>query len=465
MTGTVTLHEGDNRSTLRRLIAEGVRVHAVVTDPPYGLTSIQKRFGKTDAAPAKAEGNDGSFSRLSGGFMGKSWDATGIERDPEFWRLIFDILLPGGFVFAFSGSRTGHWQACAMEMAGFVMHPFHGWVYGSGFPKAHDLGKAVGKLLGEEYRGEWDGWKTGTQSQKPAIEPIYLGQRPVSEKTYAKNVVLHGVGGVNIDACRVPTEDNLNGGAYAEKPSERGELWGESAGNSWKRGGAGEYTKPAGRYPANLLLEDSDVVKSLFPDSKGQQGDVKGTEQSHIGDAGSNCYNTYGRIATSKRGDSGSAARFFNAFDPSDILPVFYHKKAGKEDRAGSKHPTVKPIGLIQHLVRHITPPGGVVLDPFAGSGTTAEAALREGFDCILMEADKQYCADLNARFFSEKVKISNCASLGDELDIPLGVKGVANEQPTCDLLAPSITADTEDGGTCNPPRKDPLAELLGIAV
>ena len=144
----VTLHPGDNRVTLRRLIDEGVRVHSVVTDPPYGLVSIQKRFGKEGAKNARTEGNDGSFARLSGGFMGKAWDGSGIERDPEFWALIYEILLPGGYVFAFSGSRTGHWQACAMEMAGFVMHPMHGWVFGSGFPKAHNAARAVDRAMG-----------------------------------------------------------------------------------------------------------------------------------------------------------------------------------------------------------------------------------------------------------------------------------------------------------------------------
>ncbi len=146
----VTLYAGDNREHLRKLIDEGVRVHSVVTDPPYGLVSIQKRFGKEGAAPARTEKNDGSFARLSGGFMGMSWDSTGIERDPEFWKLIYDILLPGGYVFAFSGSRTGHWQACAMEMAGFIMHPMHGWANGSGFPKAHAADKAIDKMLGVE---------------------------------------------------------------------------------------------------------------------------------------------------------------------------------------------------------------------------------------------------------------------------------------------------------------------------
>jgi hypothetical protein len=166
VTPTITLHEGDCRVSLRRLIDQGVRVHSVVTDPPYGLVSVTKRFGKDGAAPAK-HGTDGAFARASKGFMGKQWDGTGIERDPEFWRLIYEILLPGGMVFAFSGARTGHWQACAMEMSGFIMHPMHGWLNGSGMPKAHNP-----KLPG------WEGWRYGAQTQKPALENVYLGQKP-----------------------------------------------------------------------------------------------------------------------------------------------------------------------------------------------------------------------------------------------------------------------------------------------
>ncbi len=408
----ITLHAGDNRATLRRLINEGVKVHSIVTDPPYGLTSITKRFGKEGSAPARSEKNDGSFARLSGGFMNKAWDGTGIERDPEFWRLIWEILLPGGYVFAFSGSRTGHWQAVAMEQAGFIMHPMHGWVFGSGFPKAHNAGNAIDKHLGkgkakigsgdrdaESASGDyglknrcqqcgkpffssnacecpkprpvtdeglqWEGWAYGTQTQKPALEPIYLGQKPFSEKTGAANILKHGVGAVNIDGCRVPTEDNLNGGAYAENPTEREAMWGEEAGNSWRRGGAGEFKQPAGRHPANLMHDGSAEVIELFPNGNG---------------------------------------RFFNCF-PQDIDPIFYNTKAGKEDRAGGKHPTVKPVALMRHLVRHITPPGGVVLDPFAGSGTTAEAAKQEGFDCILMEAEPEYVEFLKLRFKIEEAE------------------------------------------------------------
>ena len=403
---TVTLHEGDNRESLRRLIDQGVRAHSVVTDPPYGLVSIQKRFGKEGAKGARTEGNDGSFSRLSGGFMGKAWDATGIERDPEFWKLIWEILLPGGYVFAFSGSRTGHWQACAMEMAGFVMHPMHGWVFGSGFPKAHAADKAIDKYLGAKravlgerdprsmydgrnressaintnWRGaegredtrdlskqvltapgspeaaQWEGWAYGTQTQKPALEPIYLAQKPFSEKTGAANLLKHGVGAVNIDGCRVPADGETiaNHSRGAESAISKGKYGDSKAQETHQTAG-----QSLGRHPSNLILDGSPEVVAMFPNE---------------------------------------SERFFHQFTP-DANPLFYHPKAGKVDRAGSKHPTVKPIALMQYLIRHITPPGGTVLDPFAGSGTTAEAARREGFDCILMEAEPEYIDFLKQRF------------------------------------------------------------------
>ena len=380
---SIKLYPGDNRESLRNLIDSGVRVHSVCTDPPYGLVSIQKRFGKEGYKPPRTEGNDGSFARLSGGFMGKKWDATGIERDPEFWKLIYDILLPGGFVFAFSGSRTGHWQACAMEMAGFIMHPMHGWVFGSGFPKGHAI-----KVEG------FEGWSHGTQTQKPALEPIYLGQKPFSEKTGDKNVAKHGVGAFNIDACRVQTNDSLNGGAYAKASDGRSYDSAWKGGSGFENGGAGAYVQPDGRYPANLLLDGSEDVVDMFPNGKsGKPGTRRknATSVAVSGDLGMNGLQV-------GYGDEGSTARFFHHFPP-DMNPVFYQPKATKADRAGGKHPTVKPIALMQYLIRHITPPGGIVLDPFAGSGTTAEAAAREGFDCLLMEAEDEYVSFLNSRF------------------------------------------------------------------
>lgn len=444
MQSTVTLYPGDNRISLQRLIDEGVRVHSVVTDPPYGLVSVQKRFGKEGSAAARTEGNDGSFARLSGGFMGKAWDGTGIERDPEFWKLIYDILLPGGYVFAFSGSRTGHWQACAMETAGFVMHPMHGWVFGSGFPKAHNASKAIDKhfgaerlVIGQSKRGsgaqpnklnnhgrgdtgigyadgsgkvfditapttteaaQWEGWAYGTQAQKPALEPIYLGQKPFSEKTGAANLLMHGVGAVNIDGCRVPAE--AGGRPLREVAPMRDDVEYNGLSLSGRADGSLQTSKAVGstdtgRHPANLILDGSPEVVAMFPDSNGS-GSARKLKRGDRGeDSGWGMGDQEGELRDAGK---GSAARFFHQFGP-DTDPLFYHPKAGKQDRAGSKHPTVKPIALMQYLIRHITPPGGVVLDPFAGSGTTGEAARREGFDVILMEAEQEYVDFLNQRF------------------------------------------------------------------
>ncbi|MER9524063.1 site-specific DNA-methyltransferase [Mesorhizobium sp. M0292] len=402
MGGTVTLHEGDNRVSLRRLIDQGVRVHSVVCDPPYNLESITKRFGKKGSAAARTEGNDGSFARLSKGFMGHAWDATGIERDPEFWKLVYEILLPGGYVFAFSGARTGHWQACAMEMAGFIMHPMHGWVYGSGWPKPTYI-KGI---------PEWEGWAYGTQSQKPALEPIYLGQRPFSEKGGVANVLKHGVGAFNIHGCKVgdgaESRDRSSDPSMDRRYNDRGATDFAALPGS-ARGGS-----PDGRSPSNLILDGSKSVVDLFPfGSSGKPGVMrKGTNDGAAYGAESRTPGT----PMSGYGDEGSNARFFHQFAPSaedyqwaidagEISEdrgdaIVYCAKATKADRAGSEHPTVKPIdGLLRYLVRHITPPGGVVLDPFAGSGTTAEAARREGFDCILMEAEPDYVQFVRGRF------------------------------------------------------------------
>ncbi len=419
------LYPGDNRVSLRRLIGQGVRVHSVVCDPPYGLTSVTRRFGKEGAAPAKY-GSDGAFARASAGFMGSTWDGTGIERDPEFWALVHETLLPGGYCIAFSGARTGHWQACAMELAGFIMHPMIGWVYGQGFPKDHDAERAVAQALcplpGRHFANEvppdarpndhvcprcpesaeWEGWAYGAQSLKPALEPIYVGQKPFSEKNGALNLLRHGVGALNIDACRAHAED-AQGGEYTIKRLGPGATNNEN--KTWKQDREfSGYQKP-GRHPANLVHDGSEVVLACFPDAPGQIARSSSSEtrkNQHV----------YGEMKrghadVAPRGDSGSAARFFNAFrvGPDEWVaepicePLIYQAKATKADRAGSKHPTVKPVALMRWLCRLVTPPGGVVLDPFAGSGTTGHAALEEGFDCILMEAEEQFCDDIRRRF------------------------------------------------------------------
>jgi DNA modification methylase len=344
------LIHGDSREELRRLIDARVRVHSVVTDPPYAL-SIVKRFGKEGAAPAKF-GRDGAFARASRGFMGKEWDTGEVAFDPEFWRLIHEILLPGGFVCAFSSPRTGHRQAVAMEDAGLIMHPFIGWTYSSGMPKAHSVSRSIG-AAGDG--AAWTGWSYGLQALKPALEPIYVAQRPFSERTGGLNVLAHGVGGMNIDACRVsgkPWKPLIATGLASKKFFSEGE--------------AKKVLKEPhalGRWPANLLHDGSQEVSAAL----------------------------------------GSAAEHFS---------IFHHGKANKTDRAGSNHPTVKPIALIQFLVRLVTPNGGTVLDPFAGSGTTGEAAKREGARCILIERESEYAADIRRRFAMRSAIPADCIDL-----------------------------------------------------
>lgn len=465
MISTVQLFEGDSREVLTRMIELGEQVDSVVTDPPYHLDSMVKRFGKEGYKPAKY-GRDGAYSRASAGFMGQKWDGsdddgTKIAQDPEFWSLVYRVLKPGGYIVAFSSSRTyGHMQV-AMEAAGFVTHPMIGWVYASGMPKAHSAARAIDKALGargeiipsgnpvrrirpgadqnkdgsleklddREYQpGEyvpatdeaqiWDGWYYGGQARKPAMEPIYIGQKPFSEKNGALNILKHGVGAVNIDGCRIPSE----GGKHRvdESSQERDYRDNGSTNFAMKPGPRGG--DPKGRWPANLIHDGSPEVVALFPESKGAKAPVKGTEPSS---PTKDIYGQFaGRVPGTFYGDqSGSSARFYESYPhPFDVcedveqtmntpfegVPIIYHPKANSRDRCSSRHPTVKPIGLMQSLTRHVTPDGGTVLDPFAGSGSTGAAAAMEGLRCILIEREHAYCADIRRRLsISEPVTFS----------------------------------------------------------
>jgi site-specific DNA-methyltransferase (adenine-specific) len=382
--------------------------------------------------------------------MGKLWDGSGIEIDPEFWALVLRVLKPGGYIVAFSSSRTYHRMACAIEDGGFITHPLIGWVYGQGFPKAHAADKAIDKLLGKagevtpqgdpvkrmipgadqldtgswlkengrEYQpgqyvpatpeaAEWAGWAYGGQVRKPALEPIYVGQKPFSEKSGAANILKWGVGAVNIDGCRVAGESTL-----VTRPAGS---FGRMNDDGWEPK-PGTNGSQLGRHPANLITDGSPEVIDLFPNTKSGK---PGVMRKGVNDGA--CYGAESRPPGTQMtgfGDEGSTARFFESY-PFDGEPIFYQAKGGKEDRAGSRHPTVKPIALMQALVRHITPPGGTVLDPFAGSGTTGEAALREGFNCILMEAEPEYIDFLYNRFagrMNAKLSVSN---LNELLDTP----------------------------------------------
>lgn len=412
LNGKVQLFNGDSREVLKRLPDNSI--DSVVTDPPYALVSIVKRFGSENAAPAK--GNE-AYQRASAGFMGRAWDTGETAFAVEFWAEVMRVLKPGGHVVAASGTRTYHRLAVAIEDAGFEIRDTILWLYGSGFPKSHDVERAINKAAGVEYiakpasgvgfmgadgpggynptinqlvqegestpeAAQWSGWGTAL---KPACEPWVLARKPLIG-TVAANVLEHGTGAINVDGCRVgwdgpPPEIGTPGwGGPAKKLSA---VPGQEAETV-------ERTPPSplGRWPANVIHDGSDEVVAGFPST----APAKASNRGALADIRGGKFNDAGGVivgsATVRGVDDagGSAARFF------------YSAKADKLDRAGSKHPTVKPVDLMQYLCRLITPPGGIVLDPFAGSGSTGEAAWREGFRCVLIEREEEYAEDIRQR-------------------------------------------------------------------
>jgi DNA methylase len=225
---------------------------------------------------------------------------------------------------------------------------------------------------------EWEGWGTAL---KPAFEPIVLARKPLSEKTVAANVLQHGTGAINIDGCRVGVDDAereiIDNRSGANSQADDGLIYGNGLGN--RAQGTTFKSHTQGRFPANVITDGSDEVVAAFPESSGGSATERSTSRA----------DGYGlsapTIKTAYEGE-GSAARFF------------YSAKADSDDRLGSKHPTVKPVDLMQWLVRLVTPKGGLVLDPFAGTGTTAEACYREGMNCMMVEREAEYQADIRRR-------------------------------------------------------------------
>ena len=355
---------------------------SVVTDPPYEL-----------------------------GFMGKIWDSTGIAFTTELWKEVYRTLKPGGYLLSFSASRNYHRMAVAIEDSGFEIRDQIMWIYGSGFPKSANLGKAIDKKqgnkriktgqiktharkgvavaeertainagsFGQEVEEEltvgtsdWEGWGTAL---KPAHEPIVMARKPLSEKTIAENVLKHGTGGINIDESRVETEDKT-------QRVNRGVEWGvrnDKSGNEPK-----VYGSTKGRYPANVIHDGSEEVLEGFPETKGRHGMTQ---------HGSGTNTKYGKFARTEQsfvndgvGDSGSAARFFYCSKVSKK-----ERNIGQSTDGKNNHPTVKPVALMKYLITLITPKGGKVLDPFNGSGSTGMACVELGYEYTGCELDPDY--------------------------------------------------------------------------
>lgn len=321
-------------------------IHSVVTDPPYGLSNVSMRHVRETLE--KWVTTDREYTpTVGGGFMGNDWDS--FVPPPAVWDEVLRVLKPGGHLLCFAGTRTLGLMEMSIVLAGFDIRDSIAWMYGTGFPKGQDMGKLISKATPDNTDDikKWIGWNSVL---KPAFEPIIMAQKPFKGSVSA-NVVSHSTGGINIDATRV-----------------------------------------GGRYPANVILDEDQA--EVLDEQSGITRSTGGSGDKSRGALGKTIYGKYedkGQALANAGGlgDVGGASRFF------------YVAKASKSERVvvnGVTHPTVKPLTLMRHLVKLVTPPGGVVLDPFAGSGTSVEAALLEGFKSIGIELESSYLPLILAR-------------------------------------------------------------------
>lgn len=367
------------------------------------------------------------------------------------------ILKPGGYLLSFGGSRTFHRLACAIEDAGFEVRDTISWLYGSGFPKSMDVSKAIDKAAGakrevvgvisarmpmaqangwgnpgtdtfrDDRKGtqdmlvtapatdaaeQWQGWGTAL---KPAWEPIVVARKPLNG-TVANNVLTHGTGALNIDGCRTPMQDdekNPSIARYKNSTPQKGNAGWDHVNRGARFDASAEHSASLGRWPANVLLDESQA--EILDEQTGtlKSGDNNKRKKPHQTDAMAGTLNMLDREEVAY-GDSGGASRFFPTFK--------YQAKAPKKERPvvdGVAHPTVKPLDLMRWLVRLVTPPGGWVLDPFGGSGTTGEAALAEGMCCVLIEREAEYLPLIKARIDrSAQLTIDQHAGHGNDTNV-----------------------------------------------
>lgn len=362
-------------------VIEKESIDSIVTDPPYELN-----------------------------FMGKGWDNAGVSFQPDTWKKCYEVLKPGGYLLAFGGSRTFHRIACAIEDAGFEIRDTIMWIYGSGFPKSMNIGLAIDKKNGIEIKSsyipndknnvygnkfgggktdnnlkaqnKWQGWGTAL---KPSFEPIIVARKPF-KGSLVDNVIKYGVGGINIDECRVGNETI----SIHNAPK------GTFAGGEYGRGSdTSSYRDSTGRFPANTILTydetDFEEVCGGFPNTK--TGNIKPHKNKSNGVCN---FNTQNETTNYFNGDSGSASRYFycakaSAKDRNEGLDNFEETKVNDgrqtpidnpfqrgETPRRNVHPCVKPTNLMQYLVRLVTPNNGTILDPFNGSGSTGKAVMYE---------------------------------------------------------------------------------------
>ena len=427
-------------------------VDSIVTDPPYEL-----------------------------GFMGKSWDSSGIAYSTQLWGECLRVLKPGGHLLAFGGSRTWHRLAVAIEDSGFQVRDSIAWLYGSGFPKSLDISKAIDKAAGAErevltetiedlfgkreerkekpasgigengnaFSGhaegamqrelgnpvtpqaqQWEGWGTAL---KPAFEPVVVARKPLIG-TVAENVLTHGTGGLNIDGSRIGTREHEPQfrPASASGPSNGGVAFGDREGR--------DASYAQGRWPSNVILDPytAELLDEQSGDSKSAKGKVSATNSGNstwAADDGGNF--DKGRTREWEGyGDTGGASRFFYVAKASkrdrnegleELEPQRHSDRQNAEGVGGDNprnrtneakqnfHPTVKPTDLMRYLIKLVTPPGGVVLDPFTGSGSTGKAAILEGFDFIGIELTEEYLPIIEGRLAYAEQQVAEAKAKEDE--------------------------------------------------
>jgi len=423
--------KGDSLNELKKL--KDNSIDSIITDPPYEL-----------------------------GFMGKSWDGTGIAHNIILWKECLRVLKPGGYLLSFSGTRTYHRMASAIEDAGFEVRDMIEWIYSTGFPKSLNIAKMLDKREGVEHpkntpisdngsmsganytrnkmdvqsdlAKQWEGWGTAL---KPAHEPICMARKPLAEKTVAENCLKWGTGGINIDESRVGTEERNNPQAgFIRRGRTDEEVF-----SSVDKNKPDEEVTVNGRFPANLIHDNSEEVRECFPETNPSKKRIVKNDETL--NKQNTVFETSGykeRFEGGVDDNGGNASRFFKS--------IIYQAKASKSERnrgmeeletkdAGASmnsrcatcgkqkldhetsrckcevhipaemksrdgvknnHPTVKPIALMEYLIKMVTPKNGIVLDPFAGSGSTLVAAKQNGYGYIGIEMESNYIDIINAR-------------------------------------------------------------------
>lgn len=420
----IKIHCGNSLDVLKTFPSNSV--DAVVTDPPYGLS-----------------------------FMGKKWDCQ--VPDQKIWEECLRVVKHGGYLLSFAGTRTQHRMAVRIEDAGFEIRDVIAWVYGSGFPKSLNIGKAVDNLLGNEREvvGSWkptgtarpkkggrghsagkttancgyepeedaevnitrgntpyEGWGTAL---KPSFEPITMARKPLAENTVAENVMAWGTGGINIDGCRVGVEAIKLTKGLGDNKNLNDDGW-KGIGNKI------EATISQGRFPANFIHDGSEEVLAIFPDTTPSKAGIRKPNDCNKTFSG---LNAQPDTIAGHEDAGGSASRFFycakaSKQDREEGLEEFEEGPAGCLDgradgslgsilQSKNNHPTVKPVDLMRYLCRLVTPTGGIILDPFMGSGSTGKAAALEGFDFIGIDLDENYCKISEARI-NEAIKVYELA-------------------------------------------------------